>query len=145
MNFRSALILLLALTACSPSPPSPLTSDGKLDLERLNGSWLVVNYWATWCAPCITEIPELNKLAEDENIWVAAVNFDDLQGAELDKQVARLGIEVLILTKDPYEQLGYERPEVLPTTFVFDPQGQLVETLVGPQTRESIAATMVGT
>lgn len=142
MNFRNALIVLLGLAACSPPPESPLTSDGRLDVERLNGSALVVNYWATWCAPCIREIPELNKLAEGENIWVAAVNFDDLQGAELDKEVARLGIEVLILTQDPYEQLGYERPQVLPTTFVFDSQGQLVETLVGPQTRESIMAVV---
>ena len=37
------------------------------NIDKLNGNWVVINYWADWCAPCIKEIPELNNFAE-ENI-----------------------------------------------------------------------------
>src|SRR3546814_7187463 len=54
--------------------------------ERLEGQWLVINYWAEWCAPCRTEIPELNALdkqLKSQSASVLGVNFDGLRGSEL--------------------------------------------------------------
>ena len=49
------------------------------NLSKLNGGWVVINYWADWCAPCIKEIPELNDFAkENKNIKVYTFNFDQL-------------------------------------------------------------------
>ena len=58
----------------------------KVAAEQLEGQWLVINYWAEWCKPCRTEIPELNRLAvalEGQGARVLGVNFDALQGEAL--------------------------------------------------------------
>ena len=46
---------------------------------------MIINYWATWCAPCRDEIPELNELAHElsESLLVIGVNFDQVMGEEL--------------------------------------------------------------
>jgi thiol-disulfide isomerase/thioredoxin len=132
-----SLAMLLALIGCSDAQDA---APGTLDLERLRGQWVVINYWAEWCKPCIKEIPELNALDQRYTaVTVMGVNYDGLSGEELQGQAQALGIEFRLLTSDPAPQLGVARPVVLPTTLILDPQGQLTETLVGPQTLESLA------
>ena len=133
---RSCLYLALALTlaACSSGDQA----GGTLQLDRLKGQWVVINYWATWCKPCIHEIPELNSLAALPTVTVLGVNYDGVEGERLAQQVEQLGIAFPILSVDPASQLGVERPVVLPTTLVLDPQGKLRSTLVGPQTLQSL-------
>jgi thiol-disulfide isomerase/thioredoxin len=136
---KAALYLLLALTlaACSGErgPPG--------ELSGLLGRWVVINYWAEWCTPCIKEIPELNELAEQNpDLAVVGVNFDDAEGEELARQITQLGIAFPILAEDPAARLGIPRPAVLPTTLILDPEGKLANTLVGPQTLESLAAAI---
>ena len=104
------------------------------------GQWRVINYWAIWCAPCREEIPELNALDRDTELLVYAVNYDGKKGAELRSQAAELGIAFALLEEDPGAELGIERPRVLPTTLLVTPQGQVSDTLVGPQTRDSLTA-----
>ena len=133
---KSALYLLLALTlsACSGEQPP------QDELSGLRGSWAVINYWAEWCTPCIKEIPELNQLAQQyPELAVVGVNFDGTEGDELARQIAQLGIAFPILAEDPAARLGIPRPAVLPTTLILDPEGKLANTLVGPQTLESLA------
>ncbi len=130
------LALACCLTACAPEPGN----GGSLQLEQLRGRWVVVNYWAQWCKPCIREIPELNALNEAyPEVAVFGVNFDGADGEELARQVAQLGVAFPTLVTDPAAQLGLPRPVVLPTTLVLDPTGRLTDTLVGPQTLESLA------
>lgn len=136
MRLCCYLMLALTLAACSAGD----RTGGTLQLDRLKGQWVVINYWATWCKPCIHEIPELNDLAELPAVTVLGVNYDGVEGEQLARQVEQLGIAFPILTTDPASQLGLARPAVLPTTFVLDQQGQLRETLVGPQTLQSLAA-----
>ncbi len=132
-----ALLLAVVLAACSPPGAAP----GTLQLDRLQGRWVVINYWATWCKPCIREIPELNALAAryPDTVTVLGVNYDGVQGDQLRQQVDELGISFEVLAEDPAGRLGVPRPQVLPTTLVLDPQGRLVDTLVGPQTLDSLA------
>ncbi|MDA9987725.1 TlpA family protein disulfide reductase [Luminiphilus sp.] len=104
------------------------------------GHWRVVNYWAVWCAPCREEIPELNRLHQRTDLVVYAVNYDGKQGAELASQVATMDIEFTILAQDPGQALGVERPRVLPTTLLVNPAGEVTDTLVGPQTEETVLA-----
>jgi thiol-disulfide isomerase/thioredoxin len=135
VKYPLLLALALLLGACSPG--NDTTSEP--DLDRLRGQWVVINYWAQWCKPCIKEIPELNTLDQKyPQVTVLGVNYDGATGEELAVQRAKFGIEFTALSNDPASQLGTPRPIVLPTTLILDPTGQLSATLVGPQTLASL-------
>ncbi len=136
MRVFAILFLSLALQACSGdnAPAAPTA------LESLRGQWVLINYWARWCKPCIEEIPELNKLdASRDDVTVLGVNFDGVQGEELAQQESELGVAFTTLAKDPAADIGIPRPVVLPTTLVLNPAGEVVATLLGPQTLESLS------
>ncbi|MGH8435700.1 MAG: TlpA disulfide reductase family protein [Pseudomonas sp.] len=114
----------------------------KVAAERLEGQWLVINYWAEWCGPCRTEIPELNTLAEQLKggpVSVLGVNFDGLQGEELSKASEALGIRFRVLAQDPAMRFKLPRSEALPVTYIVDAQGQLRERLLGEQTSAGLS------
>ena len=134
---RSVLILaaILSLLGCTKNGPGATAPS----LEGLQGQWVVINYWAQWCAPCIKEIPELNRLDQDyARVTVVGVNYDGTNGHELELQRQKLGVTFASLESDPAAQLGIPRPVVLPTTLILDPTGRLVATLIGPQTLASL-------
>src|SRR5690554_1349257 len=93
-GFRLILCLLgsLALVGCSED--WGLDQHGKeVTASELGEKWLLINYWAEWCAPCRTEIPELNALAaSSDKLVVLGVNFDGLKGQELAEAADLLGI-----------------------------------------------------
>ncbi|NWL78148.1 peroxiredoxin [Pseudomonas taiwanensis] len=108
----------------------------KVAVERLEGQWLVINYWAEWCAPCRTEIPELNAFAEqqrDKGVKVLGVNFDGLQGDELGDAAKKMGIQFTVLAEDPSKRYDLPRSEALPVTYIIDAQGKMRERLLGEQ------------
>ena len=105
------------------------------------GRWLVVNYWAEWCAPCRKEIPELNALHRDRRetgIVVLGVNYDGIEGEELGQLAERMNIEFPVLAADPAMRWQIERPQVLPTTVLINPQRQVQAALQGPQSQQSL-------
>ena len=106
-----------------------------------SGRWKVVNFWAIWCKPWRTEIPELLQLDAREDVSDLGVNFDGKRGDDLAADVASLGITFQNI-EDPSQALGMPRPTVLPTTLIINPSGELVATLVGPQTIESLEAVI---
>ena len=105
-----------------------------------HGQWMIINYWATWCKPCIKEIPELNHFANTHTgkVVLFGIDFDGAQDEKLQQAITKLGIEFTVLNDDPANTLGYVRPTVLPTTLIFNPTGKLHRTLLGPQTAESL-------
>lgn len=124
--------VMTTLAACSSDPLSP---------RQLADGWTVINYWATWCTPCIKEIPELNAFdSERDDVRVLGVNFDGLEGEELATQARDLGIGFPLLTEDPSARLGFDRPQVLPTTVILRPGGEIAQILVGPQTVDELNA-----
>ena len=132
------LFLLLGLSAgfgvlggCDSAPTIPQ-----------QGQWRVVNYWAIWCTPCREEIPVLNAVNRYADVVVLGVNFDRKTGEELSAHREQLNIEFDSLTDDPASFLGTQRPQVLPTTLIVDPEGKLVTTLVGPQTQQTLDAAL---
>jgi thiol-disulfide isomerase/thioredoxin len=136
---RGLALLGLLLAACSqpaPDPGQPHVYEQPLD----DGRWTVINYWATWCAPCREEIPELNRFAaaHADSVAVYAVNFDGVTDEELRVQATELGITFPLLSTDPANLLGYARPTVLPTTLVITPAGGLSVRLIGPQTEATL-------
>jgi thiol-disulfide isomerase/thioredoxin len=136
MKYLLCFVVMLSLLACANKEAAVPAST----LEELRGQWVVINYWAEWCKPCIVEIPQLNALdAQYPQVTVLGVNYDGASGAELEQQRQQLGVTFASMEADPAAQLGIPRPVVLPTTLILDPTGQLVATLLGPQTLQSLA------
>ena len=140
MKSLLATILASLLVACSGGNESPGNTLHSLDIADYKGRWVVVNYWAKWCKPCIKEIPELNALDRKyPQVAVLGVNYDGASGEALQAQIDDLDIQFPIILAEPSSTLGVELPSVLPTTLILNPDGKLVATLVGPQDLESLA------
>lgn len=139
-----ALLCPLLLIACADKIEFTDTAGNSGQFSDYHGQWLVINYWATWCKPCIEEIPELNTFAKQhiDKVKLFAVDFDDAQGETLITNSKKMGIEFSVLTADPSKILGVSRPSALPTTLIFDPTGKLQQTLLGPQTEQSLLQAM---
>lgn len=139
--WTAAVCLLLA--GCSPAPTIRLSDGTALAVPDAEGRWIVVNYFAEWCAPCRHEIPELNALASAnrERLVVLGVNFDAPEEAELVAQSERLGVQFPVLRADPAAVLGIARPTVLPVTILVAPDGT-TSTQEGPQTLAGLEAMM---
>ncbi len=108
-------------------------------MEKLQGQWIVVNYWADWCAPCIKEIPELVEFAhENSDILVYAYNFDELDVEDLAPIAKKFKVDIPSLISHPREIWGIETPPAVPATFFIDPNGVLVKSFFRPQTKDSL-------
>ena len=108
-------------------------------LSKLNGNWIVINYWADWCAPCIKEIPELNEFAkENEDLFVYTFNFDHLEIEDLAPLAKKFKISVPSLITHPREIWGIQTPPAVPATFFINPNGELVLSLFRPQTKDKL-------
>jgi len=117
----------------------------KVPAATVDGQWLVINYWAEWCAPCRKEIPELNHLAQEGNakgFRVLGVNFDGLRDADLAKASQDLGVQYTVLVDDPAPRYSLPRSEALPVTYIVDPQGKMREQLLGEQTAAGLQARL---
>jgi len=139
----SIVLLCTLLGACGKADYQ--TVDGASGrFADLRGRWILINYWASWCEPCIKEVPELNRFNQQYATQAAvfAVNFDGAKGTELQQQAAKLKFALPVLLDDPAALLGYTRPEALPSTFVFGPDGKLKQVLQGEQTVASLAAAI---
>ena len=117
----------------------------KVSASSLDGQWLVINYWADWCAPCRKEVPELNRLAkaqQGKQVRILGVNYDGLRDAELSKAVETLGIEYTVLADDPAKRFDLPHSEALPVTFIVDAKGRVRERLLGEQTFDGVQARL---
>lgn len=137
-----SLFCLLLLTACEPTNFEDLKGN-KGHFSNFKGDWLVINYWASWCKPCLIEIPELNTLDQQHpNIRVFAVNYDQLSPEELAPEAQAMGIEFTVLLQDPVAVFGYPQPTRLPTTVLVSPDGEVTEIREGLQTEAGLLAAM---
>ena len=152
----SLMAVSLWLTACSNESGSNIgegsRSTNSADFELLDQESVnliadrrlqLINYWASWCLPCIEEMPELADFRNQyqRRVEVYAVNYDGLSVDQLRQEVETLGVEIPALLQDPNKRLGYERPTVLPTTVILL-EGQVKEVLVGPQTMETLEVVL---
>ena len=141
MKLKKTSVYAFIFILISCAKPDLVTSDNKkIFLDDLYGKWVVINYWADWCPPCIKEIPELNKLnakySDELNVFL--FNFDRLEGEELKNQLRKIDAKVPSLVTDPQSIYNFTIPESLPVTFVINKKGELSNILQGPQTLEEM-------
>ncbi len=105
------------------------------------GKWLIINFWATWCAPCLKEMPELERFYQQNKnraqVW--GVSFEDSNKIAIREYLERLGISFPILGYGQDPLTGYGEVNVLPTTFIIDPEGLFWHRFEGPITADDIA------
>jgi peroxiredoxin len=134
-SLREAKRYALRTGTIAPSFRLASLAGGEVDLGTLRGRLVVVNFWATWCPPCVDEMPSLEKLHRalgPEGLVILGVSADEDEAA-LKAFVARTGVTLPVL-RDPggrtaaqaYRTTGY------PETFVIDRSGRLRESFTGP-------------
>jgi peroxiredoxin len=108
--------------------------DREIDLRAWGGQVVVLNFWATWCEPCVAEMPALDRLEralDNDGLVVLAVSVDE--SPETVRNFARDHHLSLPLLLDPGGQAARAFGVVgYPTTFVLDASGRLREHYLGP-------------
>ena len=132
------LLCLLILISCQKNDIE-VFNGSNTNISDLNGNWIVINYWADWCAPCIKEIPELNEFAqENKDLVVYTFNFDQLEVEDLKPIAKKFDIQVPSLISHPRDIWGIQTPPAVPATFFINPNGEITSSLFRPQTKEGL-------
>lgn len=143
------LLLLLLCTAmcigCHHTADAVDIHGNNIYLDELKGKWVVVNYWATWCAPCLTELPHFEKFQQQhkDNVVVIGVSFDGWSNEKINAFTKKHKINFAMTNQFPIENFGITEISNLPMTFIINPQGKLQKTLLGPQTEITLAKATV--
>lgn len=114
-------------------------------LQSYSGKWVVVNFWATWCPPCLEEIPDLIALHEKrKNLSVIGIAVDYKSVEEVKSFVDDNMMSYPIVLGDDKVLQQFSSATVLPTTYIYNPQGNLVKVHHGLVTREYIEKMIAG-
>jgi len=111
-----------------------------VSLSDFRGKWVIVNYWATWCPPCLEEIPDLVDLYEEnrDTIVVLGVAFEEVNEEYLKEFVDSHMISYPIMNTEPVPVTELGPVLGLPTSYIISPDGERVARQEGPVTREAI-------
>ena len=133
-----SLFCLILIISCQKADIDLHNSKGMVS-ENLKGQWVMINYWADWCPPCLKEMPELVAFASaNKDVQVFAFNFDQLDGEDLDYEINKFGVDIPSILTHPRDIWGIESPATLPATYFINPEGEIVQSLFRPQTQESL-------
>ena len=142
-SIRVMILLLLVLPLSATAVDMTLTDmhENRAKLSDYRGKWVVVNYWATWCPPCISEMPELQDFHDahaDSDAVVIGINTEHIGSQRLATFLDDYFITYPIYVSPPTQRSELGLIPGLPTTFMVSPEGDVVARQVGPLTRDTL-------
>jgi len=133
-----------AADAATPALEITTLDGSRYDLKAHRGKWVVVNFWATWCAPCLKEMPELSALdAMHEHIEVIGLAYEDIEVAAMRDFLQQHPVVYPIAIVDTYAPpADFDTPRGLPMTYLIAPDGTVAKKVLGPVTARDIESVI---
>lgn len=142
VSLGAAVLLTTSAYAQPPDFTLPDLKGQSHSLSQYRGKWVLVNYWATWCPPCLEELPELEVFHSRSagKAVVLGVNMEAIAEEELQSFVEDqfLSFPVLVASERPRRAQLVGPVEGLPTSYLVAPSGEVVARQVGRITAEAI-------
>ncbi len=141
MPRRILTLVLLALLSLQAQAFTLVDSKGKThSLAQYKGKWVLVNFWATWCPPCLEEIPDLVALHDNKKnkLVVLGVAMDYKDPKQVIQFAEQMMVTYPIILGDQKTAAQIGAIPGLPTTYLYNPEGKVVAYNVGALTREAV-------
>jgi thiol-disulfide isomerase/thioredoxin len=133
-----------------PKPETPTlivdtVDGGKFDLKEHRGKWVIVNYWATWCNPCLKEVPDLKAFANSrDDVELVGLAYEEIDKQEMLDFLAAHAMDYPIAVIDVYTPpADFDMPRGLPMTYLIAPDGKVAKQFLGPITSEELAKVIL--
>ena len=124
------------------------TADGTvIDLSKLKGKTIVVNFWATWCGPCRAEIPaflEVYEKYKSKGLEIVGISLDQGGWSDVTPFVKKFNIVYPVVIGDEKLTKQYGGVDAIPTTFIIDKNGVIVDKHVGGLRKENLENLIKG-
>ena len=143
--FALACASALAGTAARPGLNVTTLDGNTFDLAAQSGKWVIVNYWATWCSPCLKELPDLSAYVTAHKDKVAAIGlaFEDSDKADIERYLKRHPLSYPVAQVDVLDPpKDFAVPRGLPNTYVIAPDGHVAKAFLGPVTMKDLDAVI---
>lgn len=131
----------------APKPDYPKlkvqTFDGQdFDLAAHRGKWVVVNFWATWCNPCLKEIPDLDAMDKArDDVVVIGLAYEEIERTDMEAFLKDHPMSYPIALIDVYNPpADFDTPRGLPMTYLIAPDGKVAARHLGPVTSEQLSS-----
>lgn len=136
-EYRDGIFSAPEIGAFAPEINQATLSGNVLNLSSLRGESVIINFWATWCVPCQTEMPELQELHENTGVRILGVNIGEEQEV-ISAWVEHFGLTFDIVL-DP-DELIYNSYRVRgqPSTFVIAPNGIITHIFYGAVSSDTL-------
>jgi thiol-disulfide isomerase/thioredoxin len=123
-----------------PTLRTTTIDDKPYDLAEHRGNWVVVNFWATWCAPCLEEMPELSALdAMRQHVEVIGLAYEDIDPQDLRAFLKKHPVVYPVAIVDVYNPPSdFATPRGLPMTYLIAPDGAVAKQFLGPVSARDI-------
>jgi thiol-disulfide isomerase/thioredoxin len=136
-----------AATATKPALNIKTLDGGTFDLSAQSGKWVIVNFWATWCSPCLKELPDISAFVAAHKDKVAAIglDFEDAEKDEIEQFLKKHPLSYPVAQVDiDHPPKDFDTPKGLPNTYVIAPDGHVAKAFMGPITSKDLEAATGG-